>query len=193
MDSVQASGGYCVLGSRQVVCFVDHLVLDATLYPLHMRWEMAADQGRLMTIGDVIIVQDTEENWGPTPDGGQQTGGTGPKVRCQNADKYGPDIERHEAVHADQWARYVNWTGFVTDYAAASAVSVAVTTRYEWGSPGGGGKPAQPPRVIVGNPIDGNIFEIQANLYWGGYKKPPQPPSGSPTGPVPQPSPLGWS
>lgn len=71
------------------------------------------------------------------------------------AEKYGPDLLRHEAVHTLQANQYHFWdlpprlySQFVADYAEQSLLSEA---RY-------------------GNPWQGNGFEIQANLYWGGYQ-----------------------
>ncbi|WP_405393599.1 RHS repeat-associated core domain-containing protein [Microbispora hainanensis] len=63
------------------------------------------------------------------------------------AKKYGPDIERHEAVHSAQWARYKNATEFIAAYGAATLYS----------------------RHTTGTPYATNSFEVEANLWWGGY------------------------
>lgn len=68
------------------------------------------------------------------------------------ARKYGPDLERHEAVHSRQWASYPRAELFIANYSIASGKSW-------WNQPDG-------------DPANGNRFEIGANLYWGGYKKP---------------------
>jgi fibronectin type 3 domain-containing protein len=64
------------------------------------------------------------------------------------ADQYGPNLLRHEAVHSGQWATYPTITSFVFWYVAAVRVSDHQYHNY-W---------------------EGNSFEINANLYWGGYK-----------------------
>ncbi|MGT2532080.1 RHS repeat domain-containing protein [Streptomyces nojiriensis] len=65
------------------------------------------------------------------------------------AAKYGPDLERHEAIHSRQWARYPLSEIFVADYLAQS-----IKSKLQNG----------------GDPAVGNRFEIEANLWWGRYK-----------------------
>ncbi|WP_343949407.1 RHS repeat-associated core domain-containing protein [Nonomuraea longicatena] len=67
----------------------------------------------------------------------------GPK----GAEKYGPDLERHEAVHSRQWARYRKATDFIAAYGAATAAS----------------------KLKTGDVAAGNPFEQEAGLYWGQY------------------------
>lgn len=63
------------------------------------------------------------------------------------ARKYGPDLERHEAVHSEQWARYRNAADYIAAYAGA-------TVRSQW---------------TTGSKWASNRFEVEANLWWGGY------------------------
>ncbi|MEV6866661.1 RHS repeat-associated core domain-containing protein [Streptosporangium subroseum] len=63
------------------------------------------------------------------------------------ADQYGPDLERHEAVHSEQWARYAQASEFINAYSAASYASTRAG----------------------GRTVDNNPFEIEANLWHGGY------------------------
>ncbi|MEV4461210.1 RHS repeat-associated core domain-containing protein [Microbispora sp. NPDC049633] len=65
----------------------------------------------------------------------------------ETAKKYGPDLERHEAVHSEQWARYRDATQFVAAYGGATWYSQRTT----------------------GSKVAANEFEVQANLWWGGY------------------------
>ena len=62
------------------------------------------------------------------------------------ADKYGPDLERHEAVHSSS-GRIWDAVSFPTDYAAQSLRSQQET----------------------GTPWATNSYEVDANLWWGGY------------------------
>lgn len=61
---------------------------------------------------------------------------------------YGPDVERHEAVHTRQWGDSYLALGFVVSYSYASLIS----------------------KRKYGNNWEGNVFEMQAGLYAGGYK-----------------------
>ncbi|MBO4205654.1 fibronectin type III domain-containing protein [Micromonospora echinofusca] len=67
------------------------------------------------------------------------------------ANSKGPDLLRHEAIHSEQWADVSSWGTFAEDYAAQSAYSEATT----------------------GSPACNNIYEMQANLFWGGYSRYP--------------------
>ncbi|WP_150208273.1 hypothetical protein [Streptomyces venezuelae] len=61
----------------------------------------------------------------------------------------GPDIERHEAVHSRQRARYARGEIFISSYSAQSLKSGLLT----WG-----------------DPAKKNKFEMEANLWWGSYE-----------------------
>jgi hypothetical protein len=65
----------------------------------------------------------------------------------QTADKYGPDLERHEAVHSEQWAHFKTAGEFIAAYGGQA-----------WHS-----------QQVSGDPAAANSFEVQANLWWGGY------------------------
>jgi len=67
------------------------------------------------------------------------------------AESRGPDIERHESIHADQSAGYIlgGYTQFVAEYGVESVKS----------------------KLMTGNYWQENRFEKKANLYWGGYLK----------------------
>ncbi|MFE5675500.1 hypothetical protein ACFQ7B_05085 [Streptomyces erythrochromogenes] len=68
------------------------------------------------------------------------------------AREQGPEIEQHEAIHSRQWARYPKAEFFVAKYLGYE------TLRSLW---------------KTGDPSDGNSFEMDANLYWGGYERHP--------------------
>ncbi|MFJ2595090.1 RHS repeat domain-containing protein [Streptomyces erythrochromogenes] len=68
------------------------------------------------------------------------------------AREQGPEIEQHEAIHSRQWARYLKAEFFVSEYLGYE------TLRSLW---------------KTGDPSDGNSFEMDANLYWGGYERHP--------------------
>ncbi|MFC7383053.1 RHS repeat-associated core domain-containing protein [Sphaerisporangium rhizosphaerae] len=63
------------------------------------------------------------------------------------ADAYGPNLEKHEAVHSRQWAASATAVDFVARYAAAAAYS----------------------QHKVGDPASMNKYEMEANLWWGSY------------------------
>jgi hypothetical protein len=63
------------------------------------------------------------------------------------AEKYGPNLLKHEAVHSKQWSKYSSATDFITDYGVEAAKS-------KW---------------KTGEPWAVNSFETEANLWWGGY------------------------
>ncbi|OEJ22301.1 hypothetical protein BGK67_32555 [Streptomyces subrutilus] len=65
----------------------------------------------------------------------------------ETAEKFGPDLERHEAVHSRQWAATSNAKDFAVGYLAEAG-----TSAYK-----------------VGTPSHANRFELDANLWWGGY------------------------
>ncbi|MCC5575898.1 RHS repeat-associated core domain-containing protein [Microtetraspora sp. AC03309] len=64
------------------------------------------------------------------------------------ADQYGPNLEKHEAVHSEQWSRFRNATEYIVAYGTQSAYS----------------------KLTVGDPAGGNSFEMEANLWWGSYR-----------------------
>jgi RHS repeat-associated protein len=65
----------------------------------------------------------------------------------KTAEKYGPNVLKHEAVHSKQWSKYSSATDFITDYGMEAAKS-------KW---------------KTGEPWAVNSFETEANLWWGGY------------------------
>ncbi|GAA3370524.1 hypothetical protein GCM10020367_17490 [Streptomyces sannanensis] len=65
----------------------------------------------------------------------------------KKADKFGPDLLRHEAVHSEQWAQYGDARACIRDYTRASTSS--------WWN--------------TDTPWAANKFEVEANLWWGGY------------------------
>ncbi|MGW1026230.1 RHS repeat-associated core domain-containing protein [Streptomyces sp. NPDC002577] len=133
-----ATGGKCEAKSSQVLCYGS---------------SPGGDQP--MTVGDVLFLPHGK-NFYYGKDGLFEK----QKTRRNDlmllkgkeyADKYGPDLLRHEAVHSDQWARYSSSVDFETDYAFQAAKS----------------------QIKTGDPALGNAFEVEANLYWGGYKSVP--------------------
>ncbi len=65
----------------------------------------------------------------------------------ETADKYGPNLEKHEAVHSEQWASYSTATAYIAAYGYESFKSQRET----------------------GSPAATNSFEVGANLWWGSY------------------------
>ncbi|MFE0463092.1 RHS repeat domain-containing protein [Kitasatospora sp. NPDC058965] len=123
----------CEVTAKQVVCFgfspggdQPMTVGDILFYPQ----DKAGFEGRLQREADKR--QQMKDQWG-----------------AAFADKYGPDLLRHEAVHSDQWSAY--GFSFVAAYGGASAAS----------------------QIKTGSPALGNVFEIQAGLYYGSYVDPP--------------------
>lgn len=101
-----------------------------------------------MTVGDVHFYPYAKKNFKDQLREEKQTRDDIAKVAGRKvADEYGPNIEKHEAVHSQQWSRYRSATDFITDYGVASLHS----------------------RMSVGDPAVSNSFEMGANLWWGGY------------------------
>ena len=101
-----------------------------------------------MTVGDVHFYPYAKKNFKDQLREEKQTRDDIAKVAGRKvADEYGPNLEKHEAVHSQQWSRYRNATDFITDYGIASLHS----------------------RMSVGDPAVSNSFEMDANLWWGGY------------------------
>ncbi|MFF2193531.1 RHS repeat-associated core domain-containing protein [Streptomyces sp. NPDC058157] len=65
------------------------------------------------------------------------------------AAEFGPNLESHEAIHSQQWARSPSAAQFIADYAVESFKSKLAT----------GGDPALM-----------NRYEMEANLWWGRYR-----------------------
>ncbi|MEV7526304.1 RHS repeat-associated core domain-containing protein [Streptomyces sp. NPDC091371] len=65
------------------------------------------------------------------------------------AEEFGPDLERHEAIHSRQWAAAADAKHFALAYFAEVGMS----------------------EYKVGTPAHANRFELGANLWWGGYLK----------------------
>ncbi|MFF3013640.1 RHS repeat-associated core domain-containing protein [Streptomyces sp. NPDC057939] len=70
-----------------------------------------------------------------------------PLVGAAGVEKFGPDLERHEAIHSKQWARSERAEIFIIKYFKEVAES----------------------RYKVGTISHANDFEKGANLWWGGY------------------------
>ena len=174
-------GATCRLGTDQIYCFGARNIYGS--YYLNPDWKSVLEctilaltakecsirprvgqivvpvpRGRPMTIGDVVLYTGTEGQWNRRLD----------EERAHNSDmwlhfaqvdrrfatgmvdQYGRHVEAHEAIHADQWARHESVNSFLAGYGFESLSSYAQTA----GSSG----------VIL------NSYEIEANLYWGGYK-----------------------
>ncbi|MEV5984020.1 RHS repeat-associated core domain-containing protein [Streptomyces sp. NPDC052051] len=65
----------------------------------------------------------------------------------ETAEQYGPNLLKHEAVHSKQWARYDNAQNYIVDY-----VRESYSSKREWG-----------------DAAVSNKFEVDANIWWGGY------------------------
>ncbi|MDA5281984.1 RHS repeat-associated core domain-containing protein [Streptomyces sp. Isolate_45] len=68
---------------------------------------------------------------------------------AETAASKGPDLERHEAVHSRQWATFSQASFYITDCMVESGKSM-----YRLGST---------------LPAHANKYEVEANLWWGGY------------------------
>ncbi|MGW3059025.1 RHS repeat-associated core domain-containing protein [Streptomyces goshikiensis] len=105
--------------------------------------------GQPITIGDVHFYPGSK---GELREALDQERGTRADIAAKDgaavAEKYGPDLERHEAVHSRQWARYPDAAMFIADYAGPESVK-------SW--------------LTKGNAWRGNRFEQEANPWWGGY------------------------
>ncbi|MFE1556091.1 RHS repeat-associated core domain-containing protein [Streptomyces sp. NPDC058734] len=71
------------------------------------------------------------------------------KAGAEVADEFGPDLERHEAVHSKQWARAISVAEMGIGYYSQMGIS----------------------EYKVGTPAHANKVEEEANLWWGGYLK----------------------
>ncbi|MFD5619676.1 RHS repeat-associated core domain-containing protein [Streptomyces yangpuensis] len=112
-----------------------------------------AAEDRSMTIGDVHFYAFSKSNFSrlldrEVDDRAKIASAHGPAEALAK----GPDLERHEAVHSRQWARYPKAEIFAAKYLGYE------TVRSYW---------------KTGDPSDGNSFEIEANLYWGRYDSHP--------------------
>ncbi|MFE0640920.1 RHS repeat-associated core domain-containing protein [Streptomyces sp. NPDC058877] len=122
----------CERGAQQVICYEGSPGFDQP-----------------MTVGDVLFWPSNKKNLQDRLDDEaarriEITALTGHK---SVAEKFGPDILKHEAVHSNQWARYDHASKYISDYTRESAES-----KWKWNEP-----------AIA------NSFEDEANLWWGGY------------------------
>ncbi|MEV1174529.1 RHS repeat-associated core domain-containing protein, partial [Nonomuraea sp. NPDC049784] len=124
------SGNSCERRSRQYVCYGG---------------SPGGDQP--MTIGDVLFYPYSKQHFlNRLREEKERREDIARTAGRKTADQYGPDLERHEAVHSQQWT-HMDAASFPTDYAAESAKSMQKT----------------------GTPWATNHFEVDANLWWGGY------------------------
>ncbi|WP_426403221.1 RHS repeat-associated core domain-containing protein [Streptomyces sp. R-07] len=122
----------CERGTRQVICYEGSPGLDQPA-----------------TVGDVLFWPSNKKDLQNRLDDEaarriEITALTGHK---SVAEKFGPDILRHEAVHSKQWARYDSPSKYLSDYTRESAGS-----KWKWNQ-----------SAVA------NSFEEEANLWWGGY------------------------
>jgi hypothetical protein len=133
-----ATGGKCEAKSSQVLCY-GH--------------SPGGDQP--MTVGDVLFLPHGKSYYYKKNgffDQEKDSRDFLTRVHGKNyAEKYGPDLLRHEAVHSEQWARFGSSVDYELAYTAQAAKS----------------------KVQYGNNYEGNSYEVEANLYWGGYKNAP--------------------
>ncbi|WP_051370875.1 RHS repeat-associated core domain-containing protein [Streptomyces sp. 142MFCol3.1] len=129
-----ARGGKCEAASSQVLCY-SH--------------SPGGDQP--MTVGDVLFLPHDRNYYkgkgGYFEQEAEDRKDLAAAKGQKYADKYAPDLLKHEAVHSTQWARYSNSLDFEADYGVQAAKS----------------------RIQYGNNYDGNAFEVEANLYRGRY------------------------
>lgn len=101
-----------------------------------------------MTVGDVHFYPHSKKEFESRLRDEKQTRDDIARVAGrETADKYGPNLEKHEAVHSEQWARFRDATQFIAAYAGATMYSQRTT----------------------GSKVAANEFEVGANLWWGGY------------------------
>ncbi|MGQ0840666.1 fibronectin type III domain-containing protein [Actinokineospora sp.] len=106
--------------------------------------------GQPMTVGDYLL-------WS------QSEGAFDARITCEAykranvrrergrsyADSYGPALLLHEGRHSTQWSWHSSVPAYMAAYGAMSLASLKV----------------------YGNAWQGNAYEMQANLHWGGYLK----------------------
>jgi RHS repeat-associated protein len=130
---------YCEYGRYQIVCY------GLSSMFLNRDKNKRAD-GQPMTMGDVLFYPDSESQFD-----GKLRAEADRRRKLQAAgfdsSEYGPNLEEHERTHSDQWAQYADEKGYWKDYGLQS-----------WRS-----------SRSFNNPWLGNSFEVDANLYWGGY------------------------
>ncbi|GIL28963.1 RHS repeat domain-containing protein [Actinocatenispora comari] len=125
---------------------------------------------RPITIGDILFYPNSSGDLGRQKKfEAQRRAAIAKKASKRTADIYGPNLLRHEAVHSDQWTHFSSVGQYAAVYYALSLSSL-------W---------------HCGDAAICNLFEVQANLYWGGYKdyRYLKPSAGSTPRPVPGASP----
>ncbi|MFC4591015.1 RHS repeat domain-containing protein [Sphaerisporangium corydalis] len=121
----------CERHSRQYVCYGGSPGLDQP-----------------MTVGDVLFYPYSKKDYQQRlHDEKQRRDDIAQVAGREVADEFGPDLERHEAVHSRQWANSVSATDFIARYTTAAGVS----------------------KRKYGNSAAANKFEVDANLFWGDY------------------------
>ncbi|GLV87959.1 type IV secretion protein Rhs [Streptomyces lavendulae subsp. lavendulae] len=121
----------CTQRSQQYVCFGA---------------SPAGDQP--ITIGDVHFYPDGKRQFGDRLENeADKRAAMLPLVGAEGVEEFGPNIERHEAVHSRQWASSASATVFALKYFREVAAS----------------------EYSVGTPAHANRYEVEANLWWGGY------------------------
>ncbi len=174
LTSAARSGGTCELRTYQIYCYNVRTLHDRGGFAREIcayagnlindnsdaihcgedgELSVTVPEDRPMTIGDVVVYDGSKERFEgrlrEERDTRKQMWAQGASAGYMN--DYAPDLERHEAAHADQWANYSHWSGFVVDFGLASARSA----------------------LACGRPDRCNAFELRANAYRGGYLAPP--------------------
>ena len=110
--------------------------------------DLTNHQQRPMTLGDFLGYPWGEGTWDYQLKCDAQDAAGLAQLRGSAAGiQYGPHLPQHEAVHSEQWARW-GWKTFAAMYGAAQLIA------NKYGGP--------------------NKFEVDANLWWGGYVTDPE-------------------
>ncbi|GAA1835584.1 RHS repeat-associated core domain-containing protein [Luedemannella flava] len=142
LDTAARQGGTCKFGWYQIVCF------NAQGYLVDAKKNQAQTIGDVMlypgSVGDFIADLEVEKKARDDIAGWcKMAGCDGAKA----AETLGPDLEKHERAHSEQWTKYSSVGDFVTSYLALSAKS----QRY------------------CQDPGDCNRLEVDANPFHGRY------------------------
>jgi RHS repeat-associated protein len=176
LRSAMRDGATCKLRAHQIYCFEAETIYSGSTLTRTIICKLSdlisepcsKRSGRItlsipkkpMTFGDVVFIRTTEAAFvdGELNDEAARNfrlrkSFGNPKSNQWFVEQYGGDIEAHEAIHADQWARHDSIDSFLRKYLARSAAST----------------------IIANDESLYNSYEVEANLYWGGYLDPPVP------------------
>ncbi|MEV7583374.1 RHS repeat domain-containing protein [Streptomyces erythrochromogenes] len=126
-----AADASCAKRAAQYVCF-----------GASPKWEQP------MTVGDVHFYHESKAEFADRlKSEAERRAKMAAVLSAEEVEEFGPDLERHEAIHSRQWADSGHAAGFALRYFAEVGRS----------------------QYKLGTPVHGNRLELEANLFWGGY------------------------